>query len=65
MCSQGANSRDSAFANYPDFLEWVSILFCWHVAANFVLFIIALLVARHFRYTVSRVSAMAWCDIQE
>ena len=32
---------------YPDSLEWVSILFCWHVAGNFILFILSLLLCSH------------------
>ena len=42
---QGTGRGESQ--TYPDSLEWVSILFTWHVAGNFVLFVLALLASCH------------------
>lgn len=42
---QGNGTADAH--TYPDSLEWVAILFSWHVAGNFVLFIAALLATWH------------------
>eukprot|EP00094_Tigriopus_californicus_P007463 TCALIF_07185-PA protein Name:"Similar to tmem45b Transmembrane protein 45B (Xenopus laevis)" AED:0.03 eAED:0.03 QI:0/0.66/0.5/0.75/1/1/4/103/439 len=41
---QGRGS--SPAQTYPDSLEWVSILFSWHVAGNFILFVGSLLLAK-------------------
>lgn len=41
---QGRGS--SPAQTYPDSLEWVSILFSWHVAGNFILFVGCLLLSK-------------------
>ena len=46
-CSfKGHGTAGEAAQTYPDSLEWVSILFSWHLCGNFVLFVAALLLAR-------------------
>eukprot|EP00095_Tigriopus_kingsejongensis_P003260 maker-scaffold69_size418775-snap-gene-3.22 protein:Tk03260 transcript:maker-scaffold69_size418775-snap-gene-3.22-mRNA-1 annotation:"hypothetical protein HELRODRAFT_95099" len=48
---QGSGS--SPAQTYPDSLEWVSILYSWHVAGNFILFIGSLLLAKQLALSES------------
>ena len=46
---QGTGTGEAS--SYPDSLEWVSILFSWHVAGNFLLFTGSLLLSRQLAHS--------------